>query len=650
MGNLKYPHLFSPITLARTTFKNRIFGSPISSRDIDTQNIPTNDLIAYYERKAMGGTASVCAGDCVVESVHGRYGLDHICMDDQRLTHQLTVLANSISRHGAVAAVELQHAGLYAHTSHDFGHEIYGPCAGVNDRGKPYLAMTEDTIEQIIKAYADAAAFAKRCGFGMITVHGGHGWLLSQFMSSKVNLRTDRWGGSLENRMRFPLAVLDAIRKAVGPAIPIEIRISGSECTDEGYDLDEGIAIAKMLDGKVDLIHVSAGHHNKDEVFCITHPSIFSEDSCNVKYAEAIKKHVSTPVATVGAHCDPELMEEIIASGKADVVEIARALMADPDLPRKARAGKPEDIRLCLRCLSCFSGVITNAKCYCAVNPEIGREAQFRNLPSPAASKNVLIAGGGIAGMHAAIEAARAGHSVTVCEAGDRLGGALKCEEDVPFKKKIKQYIEYQTRQIDNLPIQVRLNTPVTPELADSLSPDAIIAALGAKPVVPTVLKGADRANVFSAEYAYTHTDEIKGNVVIMGAGLVGIELGIYLANLGKPVTIIEKMPCINNGGNILHQFALNTEIKNAGIDVVLNIDAEEFTGTEVICRSADGQRRFACDTFIYAIGQAPLTQEAMALSGCAPEFYVVGECGIPKNIMQATSMADAAVRDLGRL
>ena len=650
MGNLKYPHLFEPITLGRTTFKNRIFGSPISSRDIDTQNIPTNDLIAYYERKAMGGVASVCAGDCVVDSVHGRYGREHICLDDPRLTHQLTVLANAISRHGAVASVELQHAGLYAHTSHDFGQEIYGPCEGVNDRGTHYLAMTEDVIESVIRAYADAAAFARHCGFGMLTIHGGHGWLFSQFMSSKVNHRTDKWGGSLENRMRFPLAVVEAVRKAVGPAIPIEIRISGSECTEEGYDLDEGIQIAKMLDGKVDLIHVSAGHHNKDEVFCITHPSLFSEDSCNVKFAEAIKKHVKTPVATVGAHCDPELLEEIIASGKADVVEMARALMADPDLPRKARAGHPEEIRPCLRCLACFSGVITNAKCYCAVNPEIGREADCRHADAPVRQKTVLVAGGGIAGMQAAVEAAQAGHKVILCEASDRLGGALKCEEEVPFKKKIKQYIAYQTRQIEKLPVQVRLNTPVTPGLAAEIAPDAIIAALGARAVVPTVLQGMDRDNVFSAEYAYTHTEALGQRVVIMGAGLVGVELGIYLANLGKAVTIIEKMPFINNGGNILHQLALNVEIAKSGLEIVLNVEANTFTGIEVLATTPEGDRAFACDSFVYAIGQAPLKQEALALSDCAPEFYLVGDCSIPKNIMQATSMADAAVKDLGRL
>ena len=647
MAVLQFPHLFSPITLGGTVFRNRIFGSPISARETDRDNIPNDHLVAWYERKAIGGAASVCVGDCIVDSLHGRYGSEHICLDDPAELHGLTVLANAVSRHGAVASVELQHAGLYAHWSYARGGALFGPMGGVNDMSEPYTEMPEEEIEKVIASFASAAAFAKHCGFGMVTLHGGHGWMLSQFMSSKVNLRTDKWGGSPENRMRLPIAVCDAIRKAVGPSFPIEIRISGTEATDEGYDLDEGIAIAKALDGHVDLIHVSAGHHNKPEVFCVTHPSLFSPDSCNVRYAAEIKKHVSTPVATVGAHCDPALMEEIIASGQADVIEIARALMADPDLPRKARRGETEDIRPCLRCLACFSGVLTNAKCFCAVNPEIGRELEFRSRTGPKRKKRVLVAGGGIGGMQAAIEAAEAGHEVVLCEASDRLGGALTCEEDVPFKRKVRQYLAYQRRKLAALPVDVRLNTPVTRELAQSFAPDAIIAALGAKPIRPSFLKGADRDTVVSAEYAYTHAKELGKNVVVMGAGLVGLELAIYLADLGHCVTVVEKMPEMNNGGNVLHQLALNVELARTGIEVLLETVAEEFSGSAVRCLVKGQARVLPCDSFVYAIGQKPLTEQTWALQDCAPEFYAVGDCVRPKNIMQATSMADAAVEDL---
>jgi 2,4-dienoyl-CoA reductase-like NADH-dependent reductase (Old Yellow Enzyme family)/thioredoxin reductase len=645
---LSYPHLFEPIRLGKTMFRNRMFASPISERALDSLNRPNNDCIAFYEQKAMGGVASVCIGDCVVDSKHGQFGDSMVRLDDPGTRHSLNLLSNAITRQGAVASVELQHCGAYSYGSRAAGNKVYGPCAGADSLGNTFEEMPEDVIYRIIGSYANAAAWAKLCGFGMVTVHGGHGWLMSQFMSSKVNRRADKWGGSLENRMRFPLAVLDAVRKSVGPGFPIEIRISGSEVTPMGYDLDEGIAIAKMLDGHVDLIHVSAGHHERREVFTVTHPSIFSPDSANISYAAAIKKHVKTPVASVGAHCDPELLEEIVASGQADVVEMARALMADPDLVKKARAGKPEDIRPCLRCLACFSHLLTNDQIYCAVNPQIGRELEHRYALPPAEKKTVLIAGGGIAGMQAALEASKAGHKVILCEKNGRLGGALVCEEGVSFKSKIRDYLAYQARMVARSSVDVRLNTAVTPALAEELSPDVIIAALGARPVVPPI-KGIDLPNVKSAEFVYDHPEKVGKKAVILGGGLVGIELAIHLAMLGREVTIMEMLPELNNGGNILHQHALDVEIAKYKIRLALGTKAADISAKGVLGDKDGVQTMFEADTVIYAIGQAPLRAEADALSGCAPEFYMIGDCHIPKNIMQATAMADAAVRNIGR-
>lgn len=633
--------------LGKTMFRNRLFASPISGRSLDFKNRPNNDCIAFYERKAIGGAASVCIGDCVVDTKNGLYGEYMIHMDDPMTHHSLNLLSTAITRHGAVASVELQHGGLYSMGSHFSGNTVYGPCGGTAPYGYEYLEMPEDVLLRTIESYANAAAWAKKCGFGMVTIHGGHGWLLSQFMSSKVNRRTDRWGGSLENRMRLPLAIIEAIRKKTGKGFPIEIRISGSEVTPEGYDLDEGIGIAKMLDGHADLIHVSAGHHEKQEVFTVTHPGIFSDDSCNVIYAAEIKKHVSTPVATVGAHSDPELLEDIIASGKADVIEMARALLADPDLPKKARKGAVQEIRPCLRCLQCFSNLITNGQIYCAVNPEIGREREYKYDPPAKEKKSVLVAGGGIGGMQAAITAAELGHSVTLCEKSAVLGGTLKCEEDVSFKGKIKKYLEYQKYMIEKSGVHVRLNTGVTPELASRLSPDAIIAAFGARPVKPPI-DGIDGENVLSAEATYMAPDKVGKKAVILGGGLVGVELAIHLAREGRDVTVMEMEPFLNNGGNILHQLALDVEIKKSAIRLSLGTKALEITGEGVYGESEiEGRVFFEADTVIYATGQMPLYEEAAALRAAAPEFYQIGDCVTPKNIMQATSMADAVARNL---
>ncbi|MCR5174909.1 MAG: NAD(P)/FAD-dependent oxidoreductase [Oscillospiraceae bacterium] len=640
--SFRYPHLFEPVTLGRTVFRNRLFSSPMSGRNLDPRFRPDDNYTAFYERKAIGGAASVCLGDCVVDSVHGMFGEPMIRLDDPSNHTPLNRLTAAVRRHGAVCSVELQHGGRYSYQSAGEGHAIYGPCAGVDANGLEYLEMPEDVIWETVEKYARAAAFAKACGCGMVTIHGGHGWLLSQFMSSKVNLRKDRWGGSLENRMRFPLAVCDAVRKAVGPGFPVEIRISGSEVTPAGYDLDEGIAIAKMLDGHADLIHVSAGHHENTDVFTVTHPSIFMEDSCNVKYAAAIKPHIRVSrIATVGAHSDPDLLEEIVASGKADVIEIARALMADPDLPRKARAGRPEEIRPCLRCLACFSHLITNGQIFCAVNPEIGREAEKKHESPAVPSRTVLVAGGGIGGMQAAIEAAERGHKVILCEKSGRLGGALKCEESVPFKRKIRAYLEYQERKVRSSGAEIRLNTEVTKAYADSVGADVIIASVGAVPFRPPV-PGIE--STLTAEEIYADTSLAGGRVAVLGGGLVGTELAIYLAQLGRKVCIVEMAPALNSGGNILHQTALDLKIRELGIETRLGVRATSVRPDGV---EGEGGVFVPADTVVCAMGQRPLSEEAWSLRECAPQFFVIGDSVTPKNIMQATAMADAAVRDI---
>jgi hypothetical protein len=241
--------------------------------------------------------------------------------------------------------------------------------------------------------------------------------------------------------MRFPLEIIAAVREAVGPGFPIEMRISGSECYPGGYGIDYGVMIAKALDGKVDLIHVSAGSHEDPRVFTVTHPSMFLEDGVNVRYAAEIKKHVkNSKVATVGALSDPALLEEILSTGKADVVELARGLICDPDLPTKARLGKSDEITNCIRCFACFSNLIMNGHIICALNPEISNETEIKFERPPAKEKTVLVAGGGIGGMQAALSAAKRGHRVILCEKSDRLGGVLRCEEKVPFKKHLHEY------------------------------------------------------------------------------------------------------------------------------------------------------------------------------------------------------------------
>ena len=644
---LQYPKLFEPIQIAGTTFKNRVFASPQGNYNVGADNLSLRETALFYERKAIGGLASVCVGDCIVDVRTGRHYPFLHDMKDPNTLPSLFTIASSISRHGAVASAELSHAGMFAQDSYaKYGH-LYGPVA-MDGKYGPVEEMSEEMIEQVIADFASAAAWAKRCGFGMVTIHGGHGWLLTQFFSPKINTRKDKWGGSLENRLRLPLAVVEGIRKAVGPKFPIEYRMSGTECVEEGYDLAEGIELAKALDGKADIIHVSCGHHEIRKAMVITHPSMFLPDACNAKYAAEIKKHVKSPVATVGAFTTPEEMEEVLASGGADIIEIGRQSLADPDFAVKARLGKGDEIRRCLRCMTCFGGSGEHRIFECTVNPEIGHEVEYYHAEPPRVKKKVLVAGGGPAGMEAALTAAKRGHSVILCEKKDYLGGALRCERLVPFKEKTMLYLDLQERLLRRNGVEIRLNTEVTRELAKEIAPDVLITALGSRPIrIP--LPGIDSDHVMGAEDAYVRPEEVGRNVTILGGGLVGIELGIFLSDLGRKVTIVEMLPKLSMHEFSIHTMVLEEEIERTGMTIRLSTSAKEITPEGLSVSGPDGEELIKADTVIYAIGQSPLWKEAAALYDCAPEFYQIGDCTVPKNVQAATSVAHRIAMDIGR-
>ena len=681
MNAIKYPHLFEPFAVGNTVFRNRIFASPEGYYNVGADNLPSLDEIAFFERKAIGGFASVCIGDCIIDSATGTHYPYLIRMDDANTLPGLSALAGAITRHGAAASAELSHAGIYARFVKDPGGQnygpdstgeasarkagarggvLYGPVSMADSKYGEVEAMPEELILYLIDKYGKAAAWAKRCGFNMVTVHAGHGWMLAQFMSPMINTRNDRWGGGFENRMRFPLAVIESIRKNVGRDFPVEIRISGSECSEGTYDLSEGIKIARALDGKADILHISAGHHEIGDAFLITHPSMFMEDGVNVKYAAEIKKHVKAPVATVGALTDPEMMEEIIASGKADIVQLGRQTIADPDLPVKARLGREDDIDKCMRCCMCFSAAGTYRGIQCAINPAIGRELEERNnAVLLREKKRVLVAGGGIGGMQAALTAVNLGHEVVLCEKTDRLGGVLRCEKSVPFKKRLEEYLDRQALRISRAPITVRMNTEVTTGFAGSLSPDAIIAALGARPVIPQIA-GIGGQNVLGAEDLYNHPEKAGDRLIIIGGGLVGIELGVFIAARKgmsgtapdplKQVSIIEVLDELTTDPFGMHSAALMFQIEKLGVRVYLGAKVSGISDGGVLFENVNGKQMLPADTVVYATGQKPLREEAFALSRCAPEFYQIGDCLTPRNIVTANQEAYTAARSIGRV
>ncbi|NLO97659.1 MAG: FAD-dependent oxidoreductase, partial [Peptococcaceae bacterium] len=497
------------------------------------------------------------------------------------------------------------------------------------------------------------------------------------------NNRRDQWGGSMENRARIVIEIAKNIKKKCGQGFPVCIRISASEIFAGGYDIDYGIEIAKQLDGYYDLINASVGAHEEPTVFTHTHPSMFLEDGVNVKYAAKIKKAVNySKIAAVGALAEPELMEEIIASGQADVVMLCRQLMADPDTPIKAQTGREKEIRKCIRCFECFSGHFTKQANLCALNPEIGFEREVKYTdPFIKYKKRILVAGGGVAGMQAAITAAERGHEVILCEKADTLGGILRCERKVPFKQNLQRYLDQQAELVKSSKIDLRLNTEVTPALAESIKPDIIIAALGSRPLVPNI-PGIDRENVFSVDYAFLHAEETGDRVIVLGGGLSGLELAIYLSGLGKKVTVMEMANRLNYSGNVIHAMAINNELKRLSIEIILSTKAIEINAQGVVgeyvgdsfspappCNTivkgmlvsviseaefkaaapVGSRTLYKADTIVYALGQVPRREEANSLRNCAPLFFDIGDCVEARNIYAANSTAFTIARNIGR-
>jgi len=340
-------------------------------------------------------------------------------------------------------------------------------------------------------------------------------------------------------------------------------------------------------------------------------------------------------------------MEEIIKTGKADVVELARGIICDPDLPNKARTGRDVEIRKCIRCFSCFSNMIRHGQIICALNPEISDESEQKYERLVPKQKKVLIAGGGVAGMEAAITCARRGHEVILCEKSGRLGGILRCEDNVPFKKHVREYLDQQVMFIAREKIDVQLNTRATKQLALDIEPDVIIAAIGSKPFVPGI-PGIDGRNVIGAEELFASPGKAGEKIVILGGGLVGSELAVYMGDLGHDVTILEMLPSLNAGDNSIQGQAIGIEVARLGIKLALSTKAVEVNENGVLGNAIEGQKFFKADTVVCALGRLPLWADAEELRFCAPEFYQLGDCLAAKNIYEATRLAHQIALDLG--
>ena len=643
-----YENLLKPLKIGGITVKNRMFSSPTSLAELGADEHYSKENIEYYKLRALGGAAVVPVGDVIVDLDTGRSHPQQVGINDPSAAPYLCAMADAIHSGGAMASVEIDHGGALCAPEFIGGQCAIGPSGYIDPWGDEVKEMTEEQIYWLADKFAEAAANAKAFGFDMVMLHGGHGWLLHQFISPITNHRADKWGGSLNNRMRFPLLVIERMRAAVGRQFPIEIRISGTEYAEGGYGLEEGVEIAKMLDGKVDLIHVSAGTQQEEYSAVLMHPGAFQNDMHNAYLAAEIKKHVKTPVLSVGAFNMPDDMEKFLSETGVDAIAMGRALIADPFLPRKVMQGRVEDITPCIRCTECQSGMMKNRVMRCSVNPYIGRECEVFHPQPTYVHKKILIAGGGPAGMQAALTAKERGHEVILCEASEKLGALRFADNDTWFKKPMRRYRDIQIAKVMRSGIEVRLNTRVTKAVVDEVKPDVLIAAVGSEPFAVPV-PGHDGKNVVFGAYLTPETP-IGEKVVIIGGGFIGCEEAVDLAKKGHDVTILEMIDELAVNCGRMHRIALMHEIETSDkIHQATGMRCSKIDEKGVYALDKDGREVFyPCDTVVMASGMRARYEEVEALRPLVKEFYVIGDARLAGKIMNGTRDAYDAVVTLG--
>ena len=652
----KYPHVFEPLTIKKTTFKNRIFASPVTTDRIVLNGCPTPEGINAYETRARGGFAQVTVTETFVDFDRGArhdHSLD-IVNPNMSVYNQeaLAVLTEAIKVHGAVASIQLNHIGAINHPDTIKDHKNpFGPSGYVREDGVTVDEMTEDDMSEVADNFANAVEAAKDFGFDMVMLHGGHGWLLGEYVSPLTNKRTDKYGGSLENRARFPLMVLDRIREKVGPDFLIEYRISGSERVPGGLELSECAEFCHMIEDRVDLIHVTSGmYHN--HVVSKAFSSMFHPHGCNLDLSSEIKKHVSIPVVAVGGFNDPQQIEDAIAAGLCDAVAVGRQQFADPQFANKALSGREDEIAPCLRC-SCFNPLASDPgkrsamkPFECTVNPSSCRELRLQYAPRPTGSRKVVVVGGGPGGMYAAITAAERGHRVTLIEKEQVLGGMLWFTDVDCHKNDLRRFRDSLKVRLDRLGVEIILGVEATREMLEAMKPDAIICAVGAEPVVPGIPGLKEYAQ--HALSVYAEPEKVGSHVVMIGGGLIGIECAMHLADTGHTVTVVEMMDDYARDALPSHRQAIDLFLDPAKVDIHCGVACTEVRPDGISWREKDGTIvDMPADTVVYAIGMRSRKDVVEALRPGQIPFTPIGDCVKPAKVLDATKGGMFAAYDI---
>lgn len=640
----KYSHIFEPIQINSLRFKNRVMIAPIGGGSLDT-----------FQELGRSGAASCNIGSCQIDNEWSMLmgnpdpfakikGFN--AQENPKGGKILRDRLLAIKQAGMIAEVELMHAGKYAHNYEDKSKE--GKAIGANTEAymhkKGYMievtGMDKEMIEHVANNYATAAVKYLNFGFDMIMLHFAHGWLPWQFLSPSFNHRTDEFGGSFENRIKFPKMIVDKVRAAVGPDIPIELRIGATDYLDNCIPFDEVIKFVQIVEDKIDLVNVSSGLDSEPSMICKSDSSNLSPHCSKLHWAAEMKKHVNIPVAAVGNFITPDEVENAIASGKCDMVEMAQEFLVDPQWVNKVYDGRAEDVMPCMRCAICQG----NHGVGCAANPRYHKYSMIpEEIPKAKNPRKVVIVGGGPAGLRAAIFADEAGHDVTLLEKESSLGGIIKDFYKDDLKVDLVNYHKYLMAQIKkHNNIKIITNLKVTPDIAKQYNPDVLIIAIGGEEVIPSI-EGIE--NTISTMDAFRNPESIKGDVAIIGGGSSACELGIFLATKGHKIDMLCRSTYLKNYNDQVNwRLVFEYKIKQYPYTIHEQTTINKI-GSDYVEIEKDGKvTTLHADTIINAAGYKPNKAFVDSFLDVCYQTYIIGDCYRCRTIAEATNEAYARV------
>lgn len=638
-----FPHLFNPIQIGTMTSKNRLMMSAMSINfGVDKDCHVTDQLTRYFVARAKGGVGMMLVGG---GSVHpgGQELPDLPQMYDDSCIPSLKKMVAQVKSHDVKFGVQLMHGGRQSYLPDKVAPSAIPAPAVVKGNVR---ALEIHEIRELAACFGDAAARCRQAGFDFIEIHGAHGYLINQFLAPNANVRTDAYGGSFNNRIRFLLEILDHVKEKAGEDFPMGIRINGNDFIKNGWELKDTLRLAPILENAgVVYLHVSGGVYGSTE---LTIPSMYTPQGCFVHLAEAVKKTVDIPVITVGRIKLPEHADQIIRDGQADMVSMGRSFLADPQYADKARTGASSLIRPCVGCcLGCIHAVLAKEPGGCVVNPDVGREYLLETENPSSAKEKILVAGAGPAGMAAARLFALRGHETMICEKAADSGGLLALAATAPGRGELSDILDFFGLELERLGIDIQYNTPLSAELLAEINPDRVVLATGSMPDMP-IIKG-----LFQCRMALlTSVDLLKGTeqagerVIVLGGGMTGLITADFLADRGKTVVVLNRRNLFAEEMSSNDRYYLRERLKKNRVVLHKNV-AIRFVNRDGMTFKANGEEMTLSgfDTVVISEKHQPVRDMKQLEKKSSARFHLIGDAKTPRHLMYCISEAEEIAR-----